>query len=385
MSINHINGAILSIILVVFLVADCNKTSPPDNSTLDGKIIELDKYETLISYEEQKLSNPQIIRYNDSNSHLFIYDASEKSVLEFDSSGKIVKTYGRQGRGPGEFLKVNNIFLANNYLYVIDRTQFRISRFTLDGNFDGARSFGKGDPQALPPAAPLPLEPRVKNINNQPAVTREGYILLSNIYPGDSFNTLYSLVDWEGDQISAMGDIPDGSVYSLDFNDYRSSIENREIPCYYRPYTFPIDDKANDDEIFLVYSAFPKIVKYTTSGEKLWEVDITEPAELDSLTTNFYEYSEDRLRKGPGRIGFDKYVTGISGSNGHLYLAMGKIYFSDPYNRFWIHEFDSNGKLIRRYKVKSENINIPSIFDIDLEGRRIFVPTEEAEIRAYPF
>lgn len=389
MSIKLINNPALFFLLkisIVFLLISCgNKTKFSDSTSSNAEIIELDEYQTLISYNEQKLSNSQIIRYNESDSHIFVYDALEKRIVEFESDGKVVNTYGRQGRGPGEFLRVNNIFLADDYLYVVDQTQFRISRFTLDGNFDEAMNYGREDPQALPPSAPMPLEPRAKNINNQPAITRNGNVLLSNIYPGHSIDKLYRLVDWEGDQISTIGDIPDSSAFSLDYGNYRNSIENREVPAYYRSNAFSVINQADTDEIFLVYSSLPKIAKYRISGKKLWETDIPEPAEMDSLSKDFYEDSNKILRKGFGRIGLEKYVAGIYGPNGHLYLAMGKIYFADPYNRFWIHEFNDKGKLVRRYKIKSEGINIPSIFDIDFEGRRIFVTTEEAEIRSYSF
>jgi len=390
MSIKLVNNPVLfsflKISMVFFLISCGNKKKYSDFTSSNIEIIELDEFQNIISYNEQKLSNPQIIKYSKSNSHLFIYDAAEKRVLEFDGNSEIVNKYGRLGRGPGEFLRVNNIFLINNYLYVVDQTQFRISRFTFDGNFDGAFNYGKEDPQALPPSSPMPLEPRAKNLNNQPYITESGNILLSNIYPGDSFNTLFSLVDWEGDQISNVGTIPEGSAFILDYQAYRNSIKNREVPAYYRPNVFPVNNKGSKKEMFLIYSALPKIAKYNISGEKIWDTYIAEPTELDSLTTNFYEFSEEIPNDYmEGKIALDKYVAGISGPNGHLYLAVGKIYFANPYNRLWIHEFEANGNLVRRYKLESKDVNIPSIFDIDFEGRRIFVTTEEAEIRAYSF
>ncbi|NGP90246.1 6-bladed beta-propeller, partial [Fodinibius halophilus] len=174
------NNIFWVITLISFLFIDFSQAPTPDTA----KIIELEEYRTFISYEDQKLSNPQIIRYNDRNSHLFVYDTAESTVFEFDSNGEIVNRYGQRGRGPGEFLKVSNIFLANNYLYIVDPVQYRIMRFTFDGELAGSMNYGKGDSQALPPPAPTPLAPRAKKINNQPVVAENGQILLSNIYPG---------------------------------------------------------------------------------------------------------------------------------------------------------------------------------------------------------
>ncbi|WP_205720281.1 hypothetical protein, partial [Fodinibius halophilus] len=79
------------------------------------------------------------------------------------------------------------------------------------------------------------------------------------------------------------------------------------------------------------------------------------------------------------------YASGLSSPNGRLYLGVGKNYFLDPNNRLWIHEFSKAGKLSRRYKLESEEQNLPVIFDMDFSKRRIFVVTENAEIRVYPF
>ncbi|TYP95567.1 6-bladed beta-propeller protein [Fodinibius salinus] len=375
---------LFTIIISIFWV-DCSNTSPSGNSSTDAEIVELKKYETIVSYKEHKLSNPQIIRINNNNSHLFIYDAAELTVFEFNNKGDIINEYGKQGRGPGEFLNVNNIFLTNDYLYVIDPLQFRITRFKIGGNLVGTMNYGRENRQSLPPPAPLPLEPRAKNINNQPAITENDHVLLSNIYPGDSFDMLYSLVDWGGDRLGKIGDIPKDSDFSLDYDAYSTSIEQREIPNYYRPHAFPISNQGKGNEIYIVYSAFPKIAKYEMSGKKIWETNTPESPELDSLTTNFFEKSENILEKGRGRVALNKYVSGISGPDGHLYLGIGKNYFAQPLNRLWIHEFDSKGDLVRRYKLESKNINLSSIFDINFSERRIFAVTEKAEIRAYPF
>ncbi|MDZ7715109.1 MAG: hypothetical protein U5J95_02735 [Balneolaceae bacterium] len=346
----------------------------------------LDEYQTLVSYEENILSNPQILRYDKNSSNLFIYDAKKKKVLELDNNGSVCKRIRTERTRRGEFLRVDNIFLVNNFLYVVDGVQFRITKFALNGELVGSLNYGKDKPQTLPPPAPLPLEPRAKNINNKPAMTAQGNVLQSNFHPNDHFNALYSLYDWQGRKQADIGEIPEGSSFALDFDRYQASIEKREVPAYYRSYTFPVIDRANEDEIFLIYSAFPRIAKYNTAGKKLWETDISESLELDSLTDYFYKYSEKSLKKGrPTRIGLRKYISGISDLNGHLYLALGKYYFTNFPNRLWIHEFDSNGKLIRRYKVKSKDVNLPSIFDIDFSGKRIFVVTKEAEVRVYPF
>jgi len=371
----------VSFVLIILPGIGC---SSKNTSPSQAKVTVLKKYQTIVSYKDDILAKPTFIRY-DGKSHLFIYDGHKHQVLELDDHGKVLRTYGQGGRGPGEFLMVNNIFLTKTHLYVVDGMQYKISRFTLDGKLDGTMNFGEEGTHAMPPPAPPSLEVRSKDINNKPFVTQKGNVLLSNITPHGEFQKLYSLIDWKGNTISDMGEIPKGSTFTMDYDKYHESIDDHKIPAYYKPHAFPIEDKANTGAFYLIYNAYPKIEKYNRSGQKLWGTNISKTSELDSVTAQFYHKSNKILERGKGRIGLKKYVTGTSGPNGYLYLALGKYYFKNPPHRLWIHEFNNKGKLIRRYKLVSKNVNLAAIFDIDFAHRRIFVVTGNAAIRAYPF
>jgi hypothetical protein len=99
--------------------------------------------------------------------------------------------------------------------------------------------------------------------------------------------------------------------------------------------------------------------------------------EIDSVATRFYETMERMQRSGSGnRINHGFYNAGVSGMEGELYLSL-------KLNDLWLHRFDSKGTLVHRYKILSEDAEILPIFDIDFAGSRIFVVTEDGEIRAY--
>jgi hypothetical protein len=365
--------------LFSFMLGCRSKTPTPDGPSSDANVVALEDYSTIVSYEQGALTNPNILRYG-GNSHLFVYDAGKSQVIELDSSGTIVNEFGRQGRGPGEFISVNNIFLNNEYLYAIDQIQLRISRFRLNGDLESTMNYGDKNSQA-PPPPPLSPVPRAKIINNQPSVSLDGNVLLSAISPDSSSTSLYKLVNWNGDPVSDIGFVPEGSEFILDYDKYISAVANKKIPAYYRPHAFPVSDPANYDEFYFIYNAVLKIVKYDTTGSKRWEMDIPETPELDSLTTYFYQVSEKMSNN--NRIALKTYVSGIGSEDGHLYLALAKYRNSSP--AVWIHQFDTKGNLVRRYKLISKEANLVPIFAIDSMGQRIFVVTEEGEIRAYSF
>ncbi|MFN7934282.1 MAG: peptidyl-alpha-hydroxyglycine alpha-amidating lyase family protein [Bryobacteraceae bacterium] len=73
------------------------------------------------------------------NGRLFISDGyGNNRILEYNLQGKRVKQWGEQGTGPGQFFLPHGITIdENNILYVADRENGRIQRFTLDGKFLG--------------------------------------------------------------------------------------------------------------------------------------------------------------------------------------------------------------------------------------------------------
>jgi DNA-binding beta-propeller fold protein YncE len=57
-------------------------------------------------------------------------------VLKFDKDGNFIKTWGKKGKGPGEFdIPHSLVFDAKGLLYIADRSNQRIQVFDGDGNY----------------------------------------------------------------------------------------------------------------------------------------------------------------------------------------------------------------------------------------------------------
>lgn len=64
---------------------------------------------------------------------IFIADHSSKSVNMYSQDGKFLKSFGRSGRGPGEFREITSITTdENGNLLVHDRMLFKLARFNID-------------------------------------------------------------------------------------------------------------------------------------------------------------------------------------------------------------------------------------------------------------
>lgn len=138
-----------------------------------------------------------MLRYNRQHG-LFVYDVNQKTIFALDEDGQVTQEFGGEGRGPGEFLEMRNMFLTDRYLYAIDRAQFRLSRFTYDGEPDGYMDYSPKNASALPPAAPIASEPRGKYMENQSAVMHDGHILVPRVRPNEKIEQLYQVIDWKG-------------------------------------------------------------------------------------------------------------------------------------------------------------------------------------------
>src|SRR5882724_11176674 len=73
------------------------------------------------------------------NGRLFITDGyGNARVLEYSPDGKRVKQWGTPGQGPGEFKLPHSIQIdEKGIVYVADRENGRIQKFTLDGKYVG--------------------------------------------------------------------------------------------------------------------------------------------------------------------------------------------------------------------------------------------------------
>lgn len=72
----------------------------------------------------------------DGDGNIYVLDRKEKTVKIFDSSGKFVKKFGKEGQGPGEmYLPISLQITYNNEIIIGDAGNQRLSFFSLVGEF----------------------------------------------------------------------------------------------------------------------------------------------------------------------------------------------------------------------------------------------------------
>lgn len=343
-------------------------------------IVILEEFRTFISHEENLIAVPNFIRF-DNSSNLFVYDAAKGSVIKLNPGGEIEREIGREGRGPGEFQWVNHIHLTENYLYIVDTAQFLIHRFMHDGEYDSVFNYGElGYIPSVPSPPVTTSHIIVPALAQQPHITADDEVMLSPVQTGKPAETVYHLYDWPGALKSGVGEIPDGSTFTLDNQEIRENILNGEIPGFYRANAFPVNGPSQTGQLILAYSSLPKIAQYRMNGEKLWETDLSDAPEFEKVTNNFFQRME-RMQRADirSRIGLTYFNAGVIGPEGNLFLI-------SDYETVQIHRFNGEGELTQTYQPEtSQEIELKPIFDIDFAAREIYIVTELGDIRAFSF
>lgn len=72
----------------------------------------------------------------DDEENIYVVDYKRNHIRKFDKNGGFLRMVGREGQGPGEFQQIQNIQITpENELMVHDRYTFRLTFFSLDGDY----------------------------------------------------------------------------------------------------------------------------------------------------------------------------------------------------------------------------------------------------------
>lgn len=146
---------ILGMIILIFFVSCAKKAEEPAypvvTETIDGievltnpdyprdgqvtySLIEEVSIGEEVGAEEYLLNRPYDLKIDDQG-NFYIYDWMDCHILVYDDNGKYVRTIGRKGQGPGEFLSPAFFdFSQDGRLFVNDVQNQRITIFDREGN-----------------------------------------------------------------------------------------------------------------------------------------------------------------------------------------------------------------------------------------------------------
>ncbi|MFC1529136.1 6-bladed beta-propeller [Gemmatimonadota bacterium] len=83
--------------------------------------------------EESLLFRPNDFMSGESG-EVFVLDYSNSRIAVFDQNGAYIRSFGRDGQGPGEFSSMSNLLVHDGVVSVYDRSLRRRTRYDIDGN-----------------------------------------------------------------------------------------------------------------------------------------------------------------------------------------------------------------------------------------------------------
>jgi hypothetical protein len=142
-------------IVSIFIAFGCSNRQEPEREARINIFIDLDKTEKIdpslfidsIKYIQLETNNDvlvaDILKVLTDDKHLYILDRLS-IVHVFDKAGKFKFNIDKQGHGPGEYLKIDNMLMRDSTLKVLDLSQRRIFHFNKsDGQFMKCMPFEK--------------------------------------------------------------------------------------------------------------------------------------------------------------------------------------------------------------------------------------------------
>jgi hypothetical protein len=80
------------------------------------------------------------------NQYMFRIDSANSRIQKFNIFFQLMKQWGKEGSGPGEFNGPKGLAVSENYLFVCDTQNYRIQQFSLNGDFiDEWGEFGSNE------------------------------------------------------------------------------------------------------------------------------------------------------------------------------------------------------------------------------------------------
>lgn len=326
-------------LIVILFYSGCHQET--DVPVSDINPIEIDNLQLFIDFEQHGLLMPWKIEYL-QNGRIAVLDNQQNKVLIIDKDGELINSFGREGRGPGEFIRPNYLQISEDNLYVIDEELLRVNQFNLSGEF--VQNFNIDSRQGV---AMMDEE-----IYFEMAMGEKGSLIRH-------INIKENSTHYFGD---AMGDVNQ----SIDFYRETSLLRRGEIPDYFKN---SVTMYYRHPYLYIFLDAFSRLQKYSYDGQLIWDQAIDLP-----VNEIIFNHVVERARGPvpPGAVPAYQYITSMKTVNDQAYLFWFPV---EDHPRSLI-KIDKDGNLEAIYHIPEE-VPTFSDFSIDLENNFLYLISPE--------
>jgi hypothetical protein len=260
----------------------------------------------------------------DKNANIYVADSRHNKIFCFDSNGKYLFQYGRQGQGPGEFNRPYNIAFFKNHIVIYDNGNSRIQFFNTQGKFVKSIKLFKTYVDFF--------------------INKEGKIYAA-LLPSPVNKHLIDVLSEDGHYLFSFGDPPDQDDPDVNF---------------------PLLEGNNDEEIYVAFWFLPIVRKYSAEGELLKEIRIDHKLARENYDFNL----KAKARRKPGMPTMRKSVVEeLRIFDSDVFLLLGNGSFTDlTWPRKEILKYDSDLNVGNQYWFLLNNPQSTNEFAVAKDG-----------------
>ncbi|MDR9418138.1 6-bladed beta-propeller [Gracilimonas sp.] len=279
MNVTHTK--IIGLLFIVCVTLGCSNEKPPQQETNQISEITIDSVdvEAFTDFEIHDIAQPSEIEIFDDGT-VTIADFGQKKVALVEPNGELITSFGREGRGPGEFIRISNIFSIGGVIHVVDTDQSIIAQFDQDGNFLVNHTFES--------AAIMP---------EVIAIDQNKYV----IGAAGAENSLLSITDFDTDSTFYFGTPNGESMETVDLQASLNQLKSGEIPNLFKNM---VTLRSDGDHIYAYLRAFSELRKYDTSGNLIWEQSVDLP-----YNEEIFNATVETAKNSPGGLPFYNYIS----------------------------------------------------------------------------
>lgn len=197
---------------------------------------------------------------------IYVSDDAFKRIYKIDKEGHKLLSFGKHGRGPGEFDLPTGFWIFDDVYLVYDYNGFKFITYDTLGNLISERVIKANpvNPDGFPPNIPLTTH----------AISPYELLIPSRGRNG----SLFAIANIETGKLRFLGKAIGKHVESYNYEEVQQAFSNGEIPDIFLN---SVVLGSSSSGIYSFQQTTGKLDKYSYSGDLLWEKNLKIPAQND--------------------------------------------------------------------------------------------------------
>jgi len=322
---------------IVIVLLSCKSDAEKDSYTPVEEITSKSAEIILRVQNESRIAIP--LRIAATQAGFALYDYGLHQIQLFSTDGTFIRSFGNEGKGPGEFKNISTIKTCSSQIIVSDSKLLRQTSFDSEGNlqqmYDISSTLFASDNAIIGPGK---------------------YITPTN---GEE-KSLAKFVDRNHDREFIFGKPVVDSPGFADINKWRRDISSGKVPDFFRN---QIAITGNESYWYLFLQTEGILQQYNTKGEQIWEKKLI----LPEFEAAFDRFIENEIVSSGGNISILRYVNKMELNNDGVYLLL-RTPKTFPLSLLFV---DHEGEKVRMFRF-TDIQNAVNEFSISPNGKWIY-------------